>query len=52
MGKVCLDHSVVRYKEKGVTTVTQTGGCVYHFRVSEAKSSQLQAQSGLYAEKA
>jgi hypothetical protein len=27
-----------RYMEKGVTTVTQRGSCVFHFRVSDAES--------------
>jgi hypothetical protein len=29
---------VERYRGKGVTTVTQLGCCVFHFRVSEAQS--------------
>jgi len=43
---------VERYKEKAVTTVTQSGKCVFHFRVSDAESLKRQAQSRLYAERA
>jgi hypothetical protein len=43
---------VERYKEKAVTTVTQSGKCVFHFRVSDAESLKRQAQIRLYAERA
>ena len=36
------------YREKGVTTVTQMGGCVFHFRVSDAESSS-HRHKGAYA---